>query len=100
MPSIKPNCRGARRRVISKYSGRVAVTISEEMSVSRLVRPRKNTLLPTLDHISRENNCLRLFLMRSPEFSIGYMVYTFRLPLFSFIVQGKMDKSNTSLEIV
>ena len=90
MPSIRPNCSGARRRVINRYKGRVAVTISEEMSVSRLVRPRKNTLLPTFAQMSRENNCLRLFLIRSPEFSIGYMVirlrvlYSVSLPMYKW----------------
>src|ERR671923_1266481 len=86
MPSIKPNCRGARRSVNNKYSGRVAVIISEEISVRRLVSPRKNTLLPTPTHIARENNCLRLFLIRSPEFSIGYINYSFRIAGLDFII--------------
>src|SRR5919107_5906093 len=43
-PSITPKTSGDRFRLSTRYNGRMAVTISAEMSVRRLVRPRKNTV--------------------------------------------------------
>ena len=60
----------------------------------------EKTLLPT--DVSRENHSLRLFLRRSPEFSIGYMDYTFgehtisQRPLQEHIVVVRLVIAQTS----
>src|SRR4051812_2733257 len=42
-PSMTPNCIGLRCRCSTTYAGSRLLTISEEMSVSRLVSPRLST---------------------------------------------------------
>src|SRR5262245_66635846 len=44
---MTPSAIGLRCRVSTKYSGSTAVTISEEMSVSRLTEPSTTTVPPT-----------------------------------------------------
>src|SRR3974390_3567918 len=46
-PLNTPNWSGVRRSWNTRYSGRMAVTISEDTSVNRLVRPRHTTFADT-----------------------------------------------------
>src|SRR5512146_3083937 len=56
----------------------MALTISEEISVRRLVSPSRNTVRPTLIHVRREPSTARFFLSSSPAFSAWYMKFEIR----------------------
>ena len=71
-PSMTPNCNGVRRTTVTRNSGRMAETISEEMSVSRLQIPSSTTVRLTRGWMRREASA-RWARSRAPELSTRYM---------------------------
>ena len=47
MPSMTPKASGVKPPTYTRYSGRMVTTISEEMSVNRLVSPSRKTVRGT-----------------------------------------------------